>query len=110
MKTERLLHFEKNVYANYRNAKTVSELAVLCNYNQIKTFTRHFKKIFGQSPYQWMLDRKFEEIQHLVLNTNISISDISETYKFENLSHFCNSYRKRYGITPTKHRDTYSKK
>ncbi len=108
MKTERLLLFEKNVYANYRKTKTVSELAALCNYDQIKTFTRHFRKVFGQSPYQWMLDRKFEEVQYLVLNTNIPIPKIAETYKFENISHFCNSYSKRFGVTPLKHREINS--
>ena len=104
MKPKMKSKFKKCVLDNYRVAKTVTELAQLCNYDQIKTFTRHFKKVFVQTPYQWMLDRKFEEIKHLVLNSNLSIQEIAESYKFDNKSHFCNLYRKRFGVSPAKHR------
>ena len=53
--------FEDGVLKNYMVAKNVTELAKLCKYECVRTFTRHFKKSFDKTPYQWMLDRKMEE-------------------------------------------------
>ncbi|MEA5129080.1 AraC family transcriptional regulator [Proteiniphilum sp.] len=96
--------FEDSVLSNYSQAKNMNELARLCKYDCLRTFTRHFKKCFGQTPYQWMLDRKMEEIQSLVLNSDISITEISMIYDFKSVSHLVNAYSKRFGISPHKSR------
>ncbi|WP_232001467.1 helix-turn-helix domain-containing protein [Proteiniphilum saccharofermentans] len=96
--------FEDSVLSNYSSAKNMYELAGLCGYDCIKTFTRHFKKCFGQTPYQWMLDRKMEEINSLVVNSDMSITDIAAMYNFKNISHLISLYTKRYGIPPRKSR------
>ena len=98
--------FEKNVLRNYIYVKTMNELAKLCGYGCTKTFTRHFKKYFGQTPYQWMLDRKMEEIDFLVKNTELTITEIAEMYGFKSLSHLVNFFSKRNGIPPHKSRST----
>ncbi|HHV86375.1 MAG TPA: helix-turn-helix transcriptional regulator [Petrimonas sp.] len=96
--------FEDSVLSNYSSAQNMNELARLCNYDCLKTFTRHFKKCFGETPYQWMLDRKMEEIRSLVLNSDISITEISGMYGFKSVSHLVNVYSKRFGISPHKNR------
>ena len=96
--------FEDKVLKNYMSAKNVTDLADLCRYECIRTFTRHFKKSFGQTPYQWMLDRKMEEIQSLVLNSDMSITDIAMMYEFKSVSHLVNLYTKRFGNSPRKSR------
>jgi AraC-type DNA-binding domain-containing proteins len=96
--------FEDKVLRNYSSAKNANELSQLCRYDCIRTFTRHFKKCFGQTPYQWLLDRKMEEIHSLVINSDITITEIAKMYEFKNSSHLVNLYRKRYGISPHKSR------
>ncbi len=96
--------FEDKVLKNYMATKSVTELASLCNYDCVRTFTRHFKKSFGETPYQWMLDRKMEEIQSLVLNSDMSITEISKMYDFKSVSHLVNLYTKRFGNSPHKSR------
>jgi AraC-like DNA-binding protein len=86
------------------STKNVTELAELCQYDCVRTFTRHFKKSFGQTPYQWMLDRKMEEIQSLVLNSDMSITEIAKMYDFKSVSHLVNLYSKRFGNSPHKSR------
>lgn len=100
----KIKNFEDSVISNCSSAKNMNELATLCGYDCPKTFTRHFKKCFGQTPYQWILDRKLEEIHSLVTNSDISISDIAKMYKFKSVSHLVNLYSKRYGIPPRKKR------
>ncbi len=96
--------FEDKILKNYMASKSVTELSSLCKYDCVRTFTRHFKKSFGQTPYQWMLDRKMEEIQSLVLNSDISITDIAKMYDFKSVSHLVNLYTKRFGNSPHKSR------
>ncbi len=96
--------FEDKVLKNYMATKNVTELAELCKYDCVRTFTRHFKKSFGQTPYQWMLDRKMEEIQSLVHNSDMSITDIAKMYDFKSVSHLVNLYSKRFGNSPHKSR------
>lgn len=96
--------FEDSVLKNYMSAKNVNELAQMCRYDCVRTFTRHFKKSFGETPYQWMLDRKMEEIQSLVLNSDMTITEISKMYEFKNVSHLVNAYSKRFGVSPHKSR------
>ena len=103
-RTSRSKKFEDSVLKNFMSARNVNELAQMCRYDCIRTFTRHFKKSFGQTPYQWMLDRKMEEIQSLVLNSDMTITEIAKMYEFKNVSHLVNAYSKRYGVSPHKSR------
>lgn len=96
--------FENNVLKNYSSARNVKELANLCHYDCLRTFTRHFKKSFDQTPYQWMIDRKMEEIYSLVQNSDISITEISKMYDFKSVSQLVNAFSKKFGISPHKSR------
>lgn len=98
--------FVNDVLLNYKKASTSAELANLCGYDCVRTFTRHFKAHYKETPYQWMLNRKLEEIQTLVINTDMSITQISRRYYFKSVSHLINLYTKRFGISPQKHRET----
>lgn len=96
--------FESSVLKNYMRAKSVNDLAKLCNYDCVRTFTRHFKKSFEKTPYQWILDRKMEEIHSLVINSEMTITDIANMYEFKSVSHLVNLFTKRYGLSPHKSR------
>ena len=103
-RTSKSKRFEDSVLSNYMSAKSIKELAKMCGYDCLKTFTRHFKKCFGETPYKWMLDRKMEEIQPLVLKSDFTITEISRMYGFKNVSHLVNTYTKKFGVSPQKDR------
>ena len=107
-RTSKSKRFEDSVLSNYMSAKSIKELAKMCGYDCLKTFTRHFKKCFGETPYKWMLDRKMEEIQPLVLKSDFTITEISRMYGFNNVSHLVSKYTKKFGVSPQK--DRLSKK
>lgn len=102
--TSKKSDFQETVIANYPLSKNVVELAALSDYTCLKKFTRHFKKYFNKTPYQWMLDRKMEEVKQLVLQSDLSISNIAKICGFNTLSHLVNSYSSRYGISPCRDR------
>lgn len=96
--------FQEAVMQNYMYVKDVEELSEKCGYTCLRTFTRHFKKSFKSTPYQWMLDRKMEDVRYLVLNSTLPISEIAEIFNFKSSAHLVNQYSAKYGISPLKNR------
>ena len=45
-----------------------------------------------------------EEVQSLVLNSDMTITDIAKMYDFKSVSHLVNIYSKRFGNSPLKSR------
>ena len=101
-RTSKVKSFEDKVLANYNSVKTINELASLCGYQCLRTFTRHFKKSFKQTPYQWLLERKMEEVYSMVLSSDLTITEIAKMYEFKNVSHLITIFSKRFGISPHK--------
>jgi uridine kinase len=88
------------VMKHYKSAETIPELAKLCGYSCAKTFSRHFIKHFNETPKQWILNMKQEEMIMLLKETTYSYERISSMLRFKNLSHFNNFCKKRTGLTP----------
>lgn len=65
---------------------------------------RRFKTTLGFSPSEFILRCKLEEAKDLLLNTNHSISAISQLLCFSSQSHFSNTFKKNYGISPLEFR------
>ncbi|MFA7140741.1 MAG: AraC family transcriptional regulator [Proteiniphilum sp.] len=103
-RVSKLKRFEELVLKNYSSAKNMSDLARLCHYDCLRSFSRHFKKCFGQTPYQWLLERKMEEVHSLVLSSDLTVTEIASIYGFRSVSHLVNLYSKWYGISPHKNR------
>ena len=93
--------FKESVMKHFRSSDTLPELAEKCGYACTKTFNRHFVKQFNETPKQWMLNIKEEEMIHLLEHTNTSYEIISSLLKFKNISHFNNFCKKRTGLTPS---------
>ena len=90
----------ESVMKHFKDAETVPELAKMCGYSCTKTFSRHFIKHFGETPKQWILNMKQEEMILLLKETSYYYERISSILKFKNLSHFNNFCKKRTGLTP----------
>jgi len=100
-----LSDFKEAVMKHFRNSETLPELAEKCGYYCTKTFSRHFIKQFNETPKQWMLKIREEEMIHLLKNTIYTYEQISTLLKFKNLSHFNNFCKKRTGLTPSEIRE-----
>lgn len=87
------------VTANINNNITVEELAFLCN-TSLSTFKRRFARIYGSSPYKWLLEKRMQKAAQMLKNRKHKASDIYYEMGFENLSSFIQSFKQVYGITP----------
>ena len=68
--------------------------------------SKRFKKEMGISIGKYIMDRKLEEAKHLLIHSDRNLAEISEYLCFSTQSYFHNSFKKKYGTTPKKFRDT----
>ena len=71
----------------------------------VSSFKRYFKQIFGDSPGQYMLDRKLTIASLLLKKSAKSIQEIAYEIGFENPAHFTRMFNKKYKISPSKFRE-----
>ncbi len=66
-----------------------------------------FKDSFDYSPMQYVLRRRIGEAQSLLINTNLSITDIATHVGYDHPSHFNRQFSKYVGMPPRKYRVDY---
>ncbi len=108
--SETQVDLQDKVLENYLKVKNVSELAELCGFNSERTFTRHFSKLFGKTPYKWLVERKMNEIHSLIINTNLSITEIAKKYNYNHVSNLSQIYLRHFGLSPLKSRRKHKEK
>lgn len=92
-------------YLDKNNSAKV-ELKDLCDqiYHSPSQTIRIFKKAFGITPYQYLLNQKIELAKLLLLNSNKSIKEISMDLNFYDEHYFSNLFKTKTGISPLKYR------
>lgn len=72
----------------------------------VSQLERRFKSVLGFLPGDFILRCKMEEAKNLLKYTNKSISEISHILAFSSQAYFTNVFKKNYGYTPKKFRET----
>lgn len=65
---------------------------------------RVFKKKFGTTPGQYLIDRRISISQSLLTSTVMPIKEIAELLRYSNTQHFSSSFKSAVGCTPGKYR------
>ncbi|OCA89398.1 AraC family transcriptional regulator [Bacillus sp. FJAT-27986] len=68
-----------------------------------------FKKEFKQSFSEYLAFYRFEMAKNWLIETNISVKEISERLRYNNSQNFIRSFRKLEGTTPGKYRELHRK-
>ncbi|MBX2809032.1 MAG: AraC family transcriptional regulator [Cellvibrionaceae bacterium] len=68
------------------------------------TFNSLFFKIYGQRPKKWIKLKRLDDAKSILFNKSKSISDIAQELNFSDSSHFINSFKEVYKITPSEYR------
>ena len=90
---EFMIHVELNNYS-------VSELAALTG-RSLSAFKRDFYNVFETTPHQWLLQRKVDYAEQLLIRKKMKASDIYFMLGFKELSHFSAAFKKIKGIAPS---------
>lgn len=85
----------------YRTNLKMEDYAILTG-RSLSSFMRDFKKTFGVTPTQWIIDRRLTQAKEMFSTEDASVTDVATAVGYESASHFISAYKKRYGITPKK--------
>ncbi|WNG87612.1 AraC family transcriptional regulator [Mycobacterium sp. ITM-2016-00317] len=69
-------------------------------------FSRAFRGMTGQSPYQFVKTLRLERAQLLLDEGRLGVADVARAVGYTSVSHFIREFRGRFGITPGTARTT----
>ncbi len=84
---------------NYSQKLYLSDLAEICQMSQ-SYFSRYFKQVTGQSPFEYILIHRIEAACEMLASTSKSITEVCFDSGFNDLSYFIHMFKKYKGITP----------
>jgi AraC-like DNA-binding protein len=71
-------------------------------------FTREFRRMFGETPHQYLLTRRLERAAELLRNTDHTVADICLSVGLSSVGSFTTSFGRTFGLSPTAYRATHS--
>jgi AraC-like DNA-binding protein len=89
------LHFTEEI-----NLEEIASVACLSHYH----FLRMFKSVFEITPYQYVIQKRLQKAADLIKSTGTPIGDIAMSVGFDNLPAFSDSFKKEFGVSPSKYR------
>lgn len=71
-------------------------------------FLRLFKKVFNDTPYQYITFKRLAKASRLIMKTDMPITDVCFEVGFQSLSSFSWLFKQKYGMSPEVMRNGYS--
>jgi AraC-like DNA-binding protein len=90
---------KKVMEAHYRENVSLEQLAFLTG-NSLSTFKRRFKEEYQTTPGEWIRQKRLQEAQYLLRSTRKNVTQVCYEVGFENVSHFVQSFKEKFGTTP----------
>lgn len=101
--------FKQIIEANLFLQVSVEELAEKINLS-LSSFKREFKKLYNDSPANYIKIKRLERAAELLLISDERITDIAFNCGFNDLANFTKSFHDKYNTTPTNYRLEFNKK
>jgi AraC family transcriptional regulator len=99
----RLYRAKEYAAAFFDTPITLGEMARVASLSP-NHFLRMFKQLFHQTPHQYIIHKRLERAQDLLVSTDSSVTEICMALGFESLSSFSWLFRQRVGCSPTAYR------
>ena len=101
LKIHQAKHYVLN---NYDQPITIPTLAKQIGTNEF-TLKKGFKELIGNTVFGYINDIKMKKAKKMLIDQNLSISQVSELIGYKNPQHFSTAFKKKFGITPSKFKD-----
>lgn len=106
--SRRVLKVKNFISSNYQNELRLNELASLAGMSP-SAFSRFFKLRTGRNLSDYIIDQRLGHASRQLVDTSKSISEISYSCGFNNLSNFNRIFKKKKGCSPSEFRENYRK-
>ena len=70
-------------------------------------FSRSFRRVFGETPYQYLLSRRLERARHLLRTTDMTVAVVCLEVGFTSVGSFTTTFKRQVGVSPTTFREAY---
>lgn len=91
------------IQENYANRITLAQIAASAGISS-RECSRCFQSILKITPFDYLTDCRLRKASDLLINTNMSIIEISYNSGFSTSSYFCRIFRKNTGCSPREFR------
>lgn len=93
-------NLEQFMQHNFQYNIPLEQLARMSG-RSLSTFNREFKRLYNNSPHQWIKRQRLELAKRLLLQTDKMPSEVYLEVGFENLAHFSRSFKHHFGKNPS---------
>ena len=91
------------IESQYSDDLSIDILAKQCRMSKTN-FRRVFMQVCGTSPIEYLINTRINNAKELVRHTSFSISEISAMCGFNDVEHFCRTFKKRVGTSAGSYR------
>lgn len=103
--TNRLRSMIAYINQYYSEKIALAEIAKAASVSE-REASRCFKKNIGQSPMEYLIQYRLNQSKKLLLETNMTITDICQQCGFSDSAYFGKVFRKSCGMTPSEYRSS----
>jgi AraC family transcriptional regulator len=96
---DRLKRVRDYIEAHLASPLSLDELASIACLSPYH-FARCFRRSMGVGPYRYVVKRRIDRARHLVLHSNMPLTDIAEAVGFDSQSSFTTRFSQEVGISP----------
>ena len=97
---KRILEVAQLIRENVACPYTIVDLANLAGINQTK-LKQGFKQLTGSTIFGYLQEIRMKQAKRYLLDTNLSIQEISNMSGYSNLSNFSLAFKKVFGVSPS---------
>ncbi|MEM1135070.1 MAG: AraC family transcriptional regulator [Bacteroidota bacterium] len=98
---EKIYEAKEIISSNLIYPVTLNNIAKQVGTNEF-TLKKGFKEIFGTTVYGYWNDLKMEEARKMLIEKQLTVSQVAENIGYKNPQHFTTAFKKKYGILPSK--------
>lgn len=96
---ERFRYVQELISKNIQEPCSLLELAQKAGLNEFK-LKKGFKELFGNTVFGYMTDLRMEKARNLLLESRLSIAEISFIVGYKNPQHFTAAFKRKFGFLP----------
>lgn len=101
--TRRLLRARDVLDRQFADPLNVADVAAVAMMSEAH-FSRRFKRLFGESPHEYLYRRRIERAKWLLRTTDLAVTEIAGEVGYASLGTFTRTFTRVVGETPTANR------
>jgi AraC-like DNA-binding protein len=91
--------------ANYMYKLQLKDFAKIAQ-RSIAVFNREFLNVYKVTPGKWLIQKRLDHAAMILETSSIPVNEVAFNSGFESTTHFNRVFKEKFGLSPTKHRQT----